>query len=280
MEWTERLNDVMGYIEDNLENEINFAKCAEIACCSEYHFQRMFGYIAGVTLGEYIRRRKMTRAAADLQNGEKVLDTAIKYGYDSPTSFNRAFQATHGVAPSKAAGAVLVSYPPLSFKMIIKGVEEMNYRIEKKEAFRVVGYRIAVPTVEIENVEEVMDVIAPFFEATVKKFPEISAMADGGKKGVMGISTCDEEQNYYYLAAATGKAASDEMYELTVPETTWAIFPGSGSKNNILELQQRIVAEWLPTSGYEWFQAPDIEVYLGNDPENTDFEVWLPVVKK
>jgi AraC family transcriptional regulator len=280
MEWTERLNDVIGYIEDSLENEIDFAKCAEIACCSEYHFQRMFGYIAGVTLGEYIRRRKLTRAAADLQNGEKVLDTAIKYGYDSPTSFNRAFQAIHGVPPSKAAGAVLVSYPPLSFKMIIKGVEEMNYRIEKKEAFRVVGYRIAVPTVEIENAEEVMGIIAPFFEATVKKFPEISSMTDGGKKGVMGISTCNEEQNYYYLAAATGKAASGGMFELTVPEAMWAIFPGSGSKNDIWALQQRIVAEWLPTSGYEWFQAPDIEVYLGNDTENTDFEVWLPVIKK
>jgi AraC family transcriptional regulator len=280
MDWTKQLNLVMEYIEENIENEIDFSKCAEIACCSEYHFQRMFGYIAGVTLGEYIRRRKMTRAAADLQNGEKVLDTAIKYGYDSPTAFNRAFQSIHGVPPSKAAGAVLVSYPPLSFKMIIKGVEEMNYRIEKKEAFRVVGYKIAVPTVEIENVEEVMNVIEPFFEATVKKFPEISAMADSGKKGVMGISTCNEEQNYYYLASASGKAAGDGMSEFTVPEAVWAIFPGSGSKNDIWELQQRIVAEWLPTSGYEWYRAPDIEVYFGNDPENGEFEVWLPVVKK
>jgi AraC family transcriptional regulator len=164
--------------------------------------------------------------------------------------------------------------------MIIKGVVEMNYRIEKKEAFRVVGYRVAVPTVPVENAEEVMDAITPFFEATVKKFPAISELSDGGKKGVMGISTCNEGQNYYYLAAATTKPLPDDMYEYTIPEALWAIFPGSGSKNDIWELEQRIVAEWLPTSGYEWYQAPDIEVYLGNDPENGDFEVWLPVVKK
>ena len=138
MEWIKQLNDTINYIEEHLTDEIDYGKLAQIACCSTFHYQRMFTYMAGIPLSEYIRRRKMSLAAVDLQSGEKVLDIALKYGYSSPTSFNRAFQGVHGVTPSaaKEAGVSLKAYSPISFKITIKGVEEMNYRIEVKEAIK------------------------------------------------------------------------------------------------------------------------------------------------
>ncbi|MCI8898646.1 MAG: AraC family transcriptional regulator, partial [Lachnospiraceae bacterium] len=146
MEWIERLNDAVGYIEEHLTEEIDYERLGKIACCSSYHFQRMFTYMAGVPLSEYIRRRRMSLAAVDLQStGIKIIDVAGKYGYNSPTAFNRAFQSVHGIAPSavKNEGVSVKSFPPVSFKIIVKGVEEMNYRIETKAAFRIVG--VSVP---------------------------------------------------------------------------------------------------------------------------------------
>ena len=142
MEWIERFNEAISYIEEHLTEEIDYEQLGRIACCSSYHFQRMFTYMAGVPLSEYIRRRKMSLAAVDLQGGNmKIIDVAGKYGYSSPTAFNRAFQTVHGIAPSavKSEGVSVKSFPPILFKITVKGVEEMNYRIETKDAFRIVG---------------------------------------------------------------------------------------------------------------------------------------------
>ena len=129
MEWMHQLNQAIAYIEDHLTEEIDYRQLGKIACCSAYHFQRMFTYMAGVPLSEYIRRRKMSLAAVDIQgSGEKIVDIALKYGYHSPTAFNRAFQSIHGAAPSavRNEGASIKSFPPLHFKLIVKGAEEMN----------------------------------------------------------------------------------------------------------------------------------------------------------
>ena len=103
MEWLQRLNESVNYIEEHLDGTIELGQAAQIACCSTFHYQRMFSYIAGIPLSEYIRRRRMTAAAFDLINKNmRVIDAALKYGYESPTSFNRAFQSVHGVSPSFA----------------------------------------------------------------------------------------------------------------------------------------------------------------------------------
>ena len=140
MDWIERLNEAIRYIEENLTGEIEYEKLGQIACCSAYHFQRMFAYIAGMPLSEYIRKRKMSLAAVDLQGSDaKIIDVAAKYGYASPTAFNRAFQSVHGVNPSsvKSEGIAIKSFPPITIKITVKGVEEMNYRIEAKESFAI-----------------------------------------------------------------------------------------------------------------------------------------------
>ena len=281
MEWIDRLNDTINYIEEHLTDEIDYEQLGRIACCSSYHFQRMFAYMAGIPLSEYIRRRRMSLAAVDLQGRDmKILDVAGKYGYSSPTSFNRAFQSVHGVAPSavKNEGISVKSFPPITFKITIKGAEEMNYRIETKEAFRIVG--VSVPL--YKEIEKNFAIIPPKWQEISQNgtLQRLIGMMDPPPMGVLGVSTCnDTEQWRYYIAVSTSQAQGD-LEEYTVPAATWAIFPGQGTNQSIQELEQRIVTEWLPTSGYEYGNAPDVEVYLNPDPQNAQYEVWIPVVKK
>lgn len=136
MDTLENMKNAINYIEDNLDAEIEYAQVAQIALCSQYHFQRMFSFLIGIPLSEYIRRRRLTLAAFDLQNSnEKIINLALKYGYNSPDSFSRAFMAMHEVTPSKARekGISLKAYPRVTFSLSIKGVVEMNYRIEQKK---------------------------------------------------------------------------------------------------------------------------------------------------
>ncbi|RPF41945.1 AraC family transcriptional regulator [Hydrogenoanaerobacterium saccharovorans] len=283
MEWLDQLNDALDYMEQNLQGEIDYHQAAKLACCSVFHFQRMFSYIAGVPLSEYIRRRRMTAAAFDLQNGERVLDVALKYGYNSPTSFNRAFQSIHGISPSTAQkqGVGLKAFPRISFKITIKGEAEMDYRIEKKEAFRVVG----VKTPMEKDVEKNFTTIPQFWQQVSEqgKIPQLCELMNSQPMGIMGLSACmDADENWeYYIAVSSNKKAVEGLSEYTIPAKTWAIFSGEGAMPlAIQELEKRIITEWLPTSGYEYADAPDIELYLNADPANAKFEVWVPVQKK
>ena len=141
MEWLKRLGAAIDYIEENLDKEISYDEAAHIACCSTYYFQRIFSYVSGVSLSEYIRRRKMTQAAFELQRTDnKVIDVAHKYGYSSPTSFNRAFQSVHGIAPiaAKSMGCTLCAYPSIQFSIIVlevvykpKSFTDKNFDIKK-----------------------------------------------------------------------------------------------------------------------------------------------------
>lgn len=280
MTWVDGLNAAIAYIEDHLTEEIDCGELARIAGCSFYHYQRMFAYMAGVSLGEYIRRRRMSRAAVDLLAGEKVVDAALKYGYQSPTAFNRAFHAVHGIAPSavRDRGASVKSYSPLRFAITIKGAEEMEYRIEKRAAFRVVGVSTAID----RDMEKNFQILPQFWgkaamDGTVER---LSGMMDGQPIGLLGICACADDAEWrYYIAVASSKTEADlEAY--TVPAATWAIFPGSGAHQSIQELERRVLTEWLPGSGYAYGNAPDVEVYLSPDPENAKYEVWIPVVKK
>jgi AraC family transcriptional regulator len=282
MDWIERLNSAIKYIEENICDTINLEEVAKIACCSTYHFQRMFAYMANIPLSEYIRRRRMSLAAVDLQNGDsKVIDISVKYGYDSPTAFNRAFKSVLGLSPSQAReeGTTLKAYPPISFQITIKGVSAMNYRIETKEAFRIVGVSEPLETEIEKNFEIVPNMWGnAVMNGTITK---LANMMDGTLTGLLGASSCNVSNNWrYYIAVESSKPIEGEMEELIVPETTWAIFAGEGSNQSIQELEKRIVTEWFPTSGYEYGNAPDIEVYLNADPENAKYEVWFPVVKK
>ncbi len=281
MKWVERLNEAIGYMEEHLTDEIDYEQLGRIACCSSYHFQRMFTYMAGIPLSEYIRRRKMSLAAVDLQGSDmKIVDVAEKYGYHSPTAFNRAFQSVHGIAPSavKSEGVPVKSYPPVSFKITVKGAEEMNYRIETKDSFRIVG--VSVPL--HKDIEQNFAVIPSKWQEVSENgtLQKLAGMMNMPPMGVLGVSTCNDSEEWrYYIAVASSKESDGvEMY--TVPAATWAVFPGEGINESIQELERRIVTEWLPASGYEYGDGPDVEVYINPDPQNAKYEVLIPVVKK
>lgn len=280
MDWLERLNLSINYIEENLSNTISYDHAAQIACCSTFHYQRMFSYIAGTSLSEYIRRRRMTAAAFDLQTNDlKVIDLSLKYGYDSPTSFNRAFQSVHGISPSlaRAEGTSLKAFPRISFTISIKGDVEMNYRIEKKAAFRIVGVKEHFDM----NIEESFSKVPLFWQETViaGMIPNLCTLMNQQPSGVLGVSTCMNGKDFdYYIAVASNKPTPKGLVEYEIPAATWAIFECVGPMpHTIQELQKRIVSEWLPASGYEYADAPDIEVYTEGDQQSPTYrsEVWL-----
>jgi AraC family transcriptional regulator len=157
MDLLKNMNRALLYIEENLTHEIDFKEVARLAFCSDYHFKRMFSFLAGITLSEYIRRRRLTLAAFELTNSHiRIIDVAMKYGYSSADSFTRAFQGLHGVTPSQARnnGQSLKAYPQMTFQLSIKGGSEMKYRIEEKAAFHIVGIKKRVPIVfQGENTE-------------------------------------------------------------------------------------------------------------------------------
>lgn len=285
MEWLDRFNRAMDYIEAHLDGEISYDQAAKLAGCSTFHFQRIFSYIADIPLSEYIRHRRMTLAAVDLQTtGEKIIDIGLKYGYESPTAFTRAFQRQHGLPPTaaRAKGVTLKAFPRITFSVTIKGDVEMHYRIEEKGAFRIVGVKEHIAM----SVEEGFRRVPEFWKESAAKgaIPKLCAVMNGQPMGLLGVSVEYPEQGFdYYIAVSSDRPCPEGMEEYLVPASTWAVFTSVGPLPEALQtMQKRVVAEWLPSSGYEYADAPDIEVYSDGDQSASDYrcEIWLPVVKK
>lgn len=280
MGWIEKLNQSITYIENNLENTIDYNEAAKIACCSTFHYQRMFSYISEVTLSEYIRRRRMTKAAFELQNSNiRILELSVKYGYDSPTSFSRAFQSIHNISPSAARqkGIILKTYPKLVFSITVKGDGEMQYRIEEKKEIRIVGIRKEIETEMEKNFETVPE----FWKETTKSelLPRICQMVNQPPYGILGVTIYQSPEEYYhYIAAATDKPVPDEMIEYVIPAATWVIFECTGQlPDTVQKLYRRFYSEWLPTSGYEYSEMADIEVYPMIYRQEQKVEVWFSI---
>lgn len=285
MEWLINLSKAVEYIEDNLDGEISYEKAAGIACCSAYYFQRMFSYVAGIPLSEYIRRRRMTQAAFELQTKEvRVLDVALKYGYTSPTSFNRAFQSVHGISPvsARSQGSMLQAYPPMKFSVKVAGGNAMSYRVEEKEAMRICGVRMALT----QDMEENIKIVPPFWNKVLKRnqFQEICDLSYQNPQRILGITVCHAlEEIYYYIAAATEKTVPEGMWEYVIPAAAWVVFESNGYfKESIQSIFQRFLTEWLPFSGYTYAELPDIEVYPAGEeiPQKGHSEVWIAVKKE
>ena len=280
MEWLERLNCAVEYIEKHLLEKIDYEKAAEIANCPVYHFQRMFLYMTGISVSEYVRRRRMSLAAVDLQEKKtKIIDIALKYGYDSPTAFNRAFQRIHGIAPSLARNenTILKSYPVIKFSISVQGMEELNFKVVTKEAFQILGRSCPLSKVIEENFAAI-----PHEWDTALKDGTLSALSSFIKqqpRGLLGVSVHNEKEWKYFIAVSTAERNHHfEKYE--IPAATWAIFSGRGTNRSLQNLERQVITEWLPASGYDYAEIPDIEVYIQADPNDAIYEYWLPVVKK
>lgn len=283
MDWIHRMNSSMDYIEDNLTGAIDYEKAAQIAECSVYNFQRMFSFILDKPLSEYIRSRRLTLAAFDLQNSNmKIIDIALKYGYDSHDSFTRAFQKFHGVLPSLARdkGVKLKSCPRISFQISIKGDKEMNYQIEDWKEFSIVGFKKRVNTsTAFKEIPEIWDTTSK--NGDMKRLFEMWIASDSRPAGLLGVcvggSWGNSEQFDYYLGVTTDVEPAADMAKFYFPKATWVIFDASGPlPGSVQEIHKRFYTEWLPNSGYEPADLPTIECYMQDNRQ----EVWVAIVKK
>ena len=262
MQWHEKMNAAVDYIEANLTGHIDIPRAAGIAHCSEYHFRRMFAFVAGVPVSEYVRRRRLTLAALDLHAGRGgVGDVAARYGYRSPESFSRAFSVVHGVGPAAATGgtATYTTWPRMAFYLTIKGGTQMDVRLEKRPEFTIVGFKWRVP-VQFEGVN-------PAMESAVNSLSDddwttLDRLADTEPGVVQAITNFDDGrvdgrgECDYYIGAATSRSAGDYA-TLPVPAVTWAIFRSVGPFPQALQQTWgRIYSEWLPSVDYELSEGP------------------------
>lgn len=281
MDWIKIIENALRYIEKNLSGELTVDRIAEKVNISPFYFQKGFSMLCGYSVGEYIRMRRLSVAGSELVTSDnKVIDLALKYGYDSPDSFTKAFTRFHGSTPTdvRRKGALLKSFAPLHIKIILDGGNTMEYRVEEKPAFRVMGVS-KIFSYETANVDipQYWDEI--HVQAAVKPV-----------EGMYGICF-DEEMGgnrFRYMIAddlEEGEAEEKNLETYEVPRHTWAIFPCRGAMPlSIQEVNRRIFSEWLPAGNYEIAEGYNIEYYsdsaeFKDGTQDPDYyaEVWIPV---
>lgn len=280
MEWLKQMNAALAYLEAHLEEDLDYSRMAQLAGCSPYHFQRIFSYLAGIPLSEYLRRRRMSKAALVYSRDRRCSMWRAAMGTNRPPPLIRAFQSIHGISPSAARkeGATLRTYPPISFKIMIGGAVEMDYQIIKRDSFTVLGVGMPLHKSLEENFMQVPQFWGRLAaEGTLERLlPYMSSEP----MGVLGVSACPEGDDWEYYVAVAQPSTGAEGLHRQIPACTWAVFAGRGPMPTaIQELQKRIITEWLPASGYQYANAPDLEVYLDANPADATFEIWLPIEK-
>lgn len=278
-----QFDEILTYIESNLLEEINMNHITHIAGCSGYAFQRMFSYIVGIPLSAYIRRRKMSNAGFEvLQNNEKIIAIAMKYGYQSSHSFNRAFQSIHGFPPSKARekNKELVVYPRIQLCISISGNTSISYRIEDKEEMVFYGKSYSL-TPNIENNFQ----HTPIFWKDFTSHNYLNKMCmdiPPIDTHLYGIVSYHEKQTSQYLIALKNNEILSSSYEqIIVSKQTWLIFSTTEEMPTaMIEMYTKFYQEWLPVSDYEYDNNTDIEVYPQNINDICEYELWLPIKKK
>lgn len=284
MDWITTIENAISFIEENITEDLTAGRIAAEVNTSAFYFQKGFSMLCGYTVGEYIRMRRLSLAGSELLSSDiKVIDLAMKYGYDSPDSFTKTFTRFHGCTPTdvRRGGANLKSFAPLHIKLTLDGGTVMEYRIEKKPAFKVMG------------VSKMFS-----YEAANKDIPQFwnEAFIKADPKPVLGMyGVCFDEEmtgdRFRYMIADDYVAKRAEMMHLDVhdiPEHSWAVFPCKGPMPLPLqEVNRRIFSEWLPASGCEIAEGYNIEYYSNpadfkkgvQDPEYYT-EVWIPVKEK
>lgn len=282
MDWIKNLNRALEFIESNIEKELNNEIIAKEAYSSKFHFYRVFNILTGKTLGEYIKERRLTLASQDIIGKKmKIIDVALKYGYDDPGAFTKAFKRFHGVTPTQALTTkkILKATPPLKFFIDVKGEDQMDYRIEKKEGFSVVG--VTLRTTAKDGVS--FKAIPEFWQEKDKDGTTKEMCLNMKDMGILGICydyDMDTDDFKYMIATEGNETSWKRPEKLEVPESTWAIFPGKGNlPDSMQKIWKKIFSEWLPATNYTVAEGPQLELYLSEPDENGNesFEIWVPV---
>ena len=275
MDWIKTINNAIEYMEGHLTDEITLADTANHVHLSAFHFQRAFSLLTGLSPAEYLRKRRLSQAAADLTNGEdKVIDVAFRYCYDSPESFAKAFARFHGCSPMQAKkGSPVQFMNRFAVRLTIEGGCIMEYRIEKWEAMDLLMHAkdFHAETSEKE-IPKFWD--AYYANAEYRKIPAYLGICAQKK-------TAGDEFRYGIGCKASDVQGVPEGFEIVhIPEYTWAVFRCAGPVPDAIQaMWGRIYSEWLPVSEYELIPDYDIENYLPGDPSSQNYvsEICIPV---
>lgn len=280
MNWTKIIEDAIKFIEENITEDLTVGRIAQEVNTSAFYFQKGFSMLCGYTVGEYVRMRRLSLAGEELTSSDiKVIDLAMKYGYDSADSFTKAFTRFHGSTPTDVRQncVCIKAFAPLHIKLTLDGGKTMEYRIEKKPAFKVMG------------VSKIIDYGNGY--STIPKFwDEVFASPDNKIMGVYGVCLDDEIQGdqFRYMIADdyNENLAIENGYEVKeIPAHTWAVFPCRGAMPQALQsVNTQVFNEWLPACSYEIAAGFNIEFYTdekkypkgAQDPEYYS-EIWVPV---
>lgn len=301
MEWVSGLQKALQRIEEQLDGKIDYKELAQMACCSEYNFMRVFSVLSGYTLADYIRLRRLTLAGQELIASDvKVIDLALKYGYDSPESFQRAFQKFHGVSPSQArrAGVMLRSVSPLSLRISIEGGHDMNYRIEKKEGMKYLGFKRRFSGTPGERARQEEDF---FIHTRLQQYALMGVSGDCETQYTL-IRNAGADGYDFYIAVPLDENLSEKHYRIIaglnpefdrlfeiieVPAAAYAVFETDKKRYPVMDqedLRRKAVSEWLPGSGYQLADGTEQSVihwYTGRaaSRDTRYIELWLPIEK-
>ncbi len=298
MNWIIGIQKAIDYIEDNLTETIDYEKVAAQSFSSSYHFQRVFSILCGFTVGEYIRNRRLSLAGAELASGNvKIIDVALKYGYESPDSFAKAFRQFHGILPSQAKNndTNLRAYSRLVLKFSLEGGTVMNYRIEEKDEFILTGYKRRFEGVPGEREEQEKDMYVTtrplqymlgYLSGDIETdYNIITNIDDSGYDFYIANPLTEYYRNNLYKECVLGEEFAKELEHITIPKCTYAVFETERCTYPtlvFLELRRKIASEWLPTSGYQLKKAPEIVVshwYRGEKSDERYRELWIPIEK-
>lgn len=290
MDWITGISKAIDCIEEHITEPTDYTRAAKEACSSPFNFQRVFALLCGYTLGDYVRMRRLTLAGEELLSTDaKVINVALKYGYDSPESFSRAFTRFHGVSPSAVRkGAAIRSFSRICVKLILTGGSIMEYRIEKKQAAKIICRRreFTKPGDDYTNRE-----IPEFWnecgrDGSIQKL--CGYIKDSAQfKGLLGVcfSTEMADSGFPYGIGAEYDGESDPQdFEIVeIPAYTYAVFTVRGRMPDAFrETYRKICTEFFPQSGYEYGNGVEIEAYPSADVQNPDYtcEIWIAVKPK
>jgi AraC family transcriptional regulator len=286
MNWIKRLNQALGYIDTHLTERLDPRTIAAEANTSSFHFQKMFHILADMTLSEYIRSRRLTLAAREIVDGAGILDTAMKYGYETQASFTRAFKRLHGVSPGMARdpGVVIKAYPQLSFQLAVRGEKAIEYEIRGIGEFTIAGRVREFSAIDGQNYKDI-----PLFwkeqddSGEIGKMTQMADLKGLFKGSVIGacLGFSNEMEEFSYLLGFEPDEENDlEGYSLlTIPSLTWAVFKGRGcTAEDHQRTWKAIYGEWFPATDYIHDEGPEIEFTLSGSG-GEQFEIWIPVKK-
>src|SRR5690625_373531 len=282
MKWVESLQAAIDYMEDHLLDNLPIESIAQQANFSVFHFQRTFAILTDISVGEYLRRRRLTLAAYELtRSNRKIIDLAYKYGYDTPEAFSKAFRRQHGVTPSAARKYTgkLKSYNRLVVQVSLKGAEPMQVKIVEHEGFQIVGVIREFSLVNEENLVGIPKMWDKINEEGTDD--QLFRLNNGPVEGVVGVCVVkDSESIDYWIGTAHEGSAPNRLSTLEIPTSKWAVFEVHGPMPDAMpKAWKQIFSEWFPSSGYKHAGTPELEVYSDENPSSANLysEIWIPV---